>query len=87
MWLAQMVAAKTTHGRYAVSGAPQRVAQRCVRMLMVRNALTAEATMLPEYLPAGMATPLDMVPEELMPPKHPSQMAFKGCRRRHRTTA
>ena len=76
--LARMVAAKTTHGRFAISGAPQRLAQRFVWTFMVRARLTAEATMLREYLPAGMAARLDSTPEELMPPKHPSQVAFEA---------
>ena len=37
--LARMVAAKTTHGRYAMSGAAQRQAQRYVRTLIVRTGL------------------------------------------------
>ena len=76
--LARMVAAKTTHGRFAISGAPQRLAQRFVWTFMVRARLTAEATMLREYLPAGMAARLDSTPDELMPPKHPSQVAFEA---------
>jgi hypothetical protein len=40
--LARMVAAKTTHGRDAMSGAPKRLAQRCVRTLIVRIGLTTE---------------------------------------------
>jgi hypothetical protein len=78
-----MVAAKTTHGRYAMSEAPKRLAQRCVRTLIVRIGLTAEATQLRGYLPAGMAARLDMMPEELMAPKHPSQVAFEAL---HATT-
>ena len=54
------------------------MAERCVRTLMVRNALTAEATILQEYLPPGMAARLDRVPAELLPPKHPSQVAFEA---------
>jgi hypothetical protein len=63
--LARMVAAKTTHGRFAVSGAPKRLAQRFVRTLCERIALTDDATMLQAYLPAGMAARLDSAPEEL----------------------
>ena len=76
--LARMVAAKTTHGRFAMSGAPQRLAQRFSWTFMMRARLTFEATMLREYLPAGMAARLDTVPAELMPPKHPSQVAFEA---------
>ena len=76
--LARMVAAKTTHGRYAMSEAPKRLAQRCVRTLIVRIGLTAEATQLRGYLPAGMAARLDTAPEELNAPKHPSQVAFEA---------
>ena len=47
--LARMVAAKTTHGRTAMSGAPQRLAQRCVRTFNARARLTAEATELRAY--------------------------------------
>ena len=75
--LARMVAAKTTHGRTAMSGAPQRLAQRCVRTFIARARLTAEATELRAYLPAGMAARLDRVPDELIAPKHPSQVAFE----------
>ncbi len=76
--LARIVAAKTTHGRFAMSGAPQRLAQRFVRTFLVRARLTAEATMVREYLPDGMAARLDSAPAELMPPKHPSQVAFEA---------
>ncbi len=34
--------------------------------------------MLQEYLPAGMAARLDTAPEELLAPKHPSQVAFEA---------
>jgi len=44
--LARMVAAKTAHGRYAMSGSPKRLAQRWVRTLNVRIRLTAAATLL-----------------------------------------
>ena len=73
-----MVAAKTTHGRFAMSGAPKRLAQRFVRTFLVRARLTAKATILRAYLPAGMAARLDSVPEALLPPKHPSQVAFEA---------
>ncbi len=76
--LARMVAAKTTHGRFAVSGAPKRLDWRFARTVVARIRLTAEATMLQEYLPAGMAARLDSVPEELLAPKHPSQVAFEA---------
>ncbi len=73
-----MVAAKTTHGRFAMSGAPKRLAQRFVRTLCARIALTDDATLLQAYLPAGMAARLDAAPEELGAPKHPSQVAFEA---------
>ncbi len=76
--LARMVAAKTTHGRFAVSGAPKRLDWRFARTVVARIRLTAEATMLQAYLPAGMAARLDSVPEELLAPKHPSQVAFEA---------
>ena len=79
--LARMVAAKTTHGRFAMSGAPGRLAQRFVWTFMMRAGLTAEATMLQAYLPAGMAARLDSAPDELLPPKHPSQVAFEALAR------
>jgi hypothetical protein len=73
-----MVAAKTTHGRYAMSGAPNRLAQRSVRTLIQRIALTDKAMLLRAYLPAGMAARLDSAPEELRSPKHPSQVGFEA---------
>ncbi len=76
--LARMVAAKTTHGGYAASGAPARALYRWARTLNVRIMLTAEATRLQAYLPPGMAARLDMVPEALISPKHPSQVAFEA---------
>ena len=76
--LARMVAAKTAHGRYAMSGSPKRLAQRWVRTLNVRIRLTAAATLLRPYLPAGMAARLDAAPEALRAPKHPSQVAFEA---------
>jgi hypothetical protein len=76
--LARMVAAKTTHGRYAMSGAPKRQAQRRDRTLVRRMALTCTATQLLAYLPAAMAARLDAAPEELKAPKHASQMAFEA---------
>ncbi len=76
--LARMVAAKTTHGRFAVSGAPKRLDWRFARTVVTRIRLTAEATMLQEYLSPGMAARLDSVPEELLAPKHPSQVAFEA---------
>ncbi len=76
--LARMVAAKTTHGRYAMSGAAERQAQRYVRTLIVRTGLACTATLLRGYLPAGMAARLDAAPEALQAPKHPSQVAFEA---------
>ena len=81
--LARMVAAKTTHGRYAMSGAAERQAQRYVRTLIVRTGLACTATLLRAYLPAGMAARLDAAPEALQAPKHPSQVAFEAL---HATT-
>jgi hypothetical protein len=81
--LARMVAVKTTHGGYAMSGAPKRQAQCCVRMLIVRIGLACTATRLRAYLPAAMAARLDMAPEELRAPKHPSRVAFEAL---HATT-
>ena len=81
--LARMVAAKTTHGRYAMSGAPQRQAQLHVRTLIVRTGLACTATLLRAYLPAEMAARLDAAPEALQAPKHPSQVAFEAL---HATT-
>jgi hypothetical protein len=78
-----MIAAKTTHGNYAMSGAPKRQAQLRVRTLIVRCGLTCTATQLQAYLPAEMAARLDAAPEELKPPKHPSQVAFEAL---HATT-
>jgi hypothetical protein len=62
--LARMIAVKTTHGRFAMSGAARRLAQSSVRTLVQRIALTDQATQLRAYLPAGMAARLDAVPEE-----------------------
>ena len=76
--LARMVAAKTKHGRYAMTGMPKRQAQRWARALIVRIRLTAAATLLRPYLPAGMAARLDAAPEALRAPKHPSQVAFEA---------
>jgi hypothetical protein len=76
--LARMVAAKTTHGSYAMSGAAKRLAQLYVRTLIVRTRLVCTATRLRAYLPAGMAARLDAAPEALKAPKHPSQVAFEA---------
>ncbi len=76
--LARMVAAKTMHGRFAAGEAPKRLAQRFVRTLCARIALTDDATMLQAYLPAGMSARLDSAPAELGAPKHPSQVAFEA---------
>ena len=57
--LARIVAAKTTHGRYGMAAAPKRLAQRYVRTLITRIALTDAATQLRAYLPAGMAARLE----------------------------
>ena len=81
--LARMIAAKTTHGRYAMSGAAQRTQQRYFRALLVRNRLTCAAHLLRPYLPAEAAARLETVPAELLPPKHPSQVAWEAL---HATT-
>ena len=81
--LARMIAAKTTHGRYAMRGAAQRTAQRYVRALVVRTRLVCAAHRLRPYLPAEMAARLETVPAELMPPKHPAQVAWEAL---HATT-
>ena len=80
--LARIVAAKTTHGRYGMAAAPKRLAQRYVRTLITRIALTDAATQLRAYLPAGMAARLEAAPEELRAPKHPSQVAFDALNAR-----
>ncbi len=76
--LARMVAAKTTHGRFATSSALGRLRQRHARTLIDRIRLTDAASRLQVYLPAGMAARLDVGPEELRAPKHPSQEAFEA---------
>ncbi len=81
--LARMIAAKTTHGRYAISGAAQRTEQRYFRALAVRTRLTCLAHRLRPYLPAEAAARLETVPMELLPPKHPSQLAWEAL---HATT-
>ena len=78
-----MIAAKTTHGRYAMSGAAQRTQQRYFRALLVRTRLTCAAHRLRAYLPAEAAARLETVPAELLPPKHPSQLAWEAL---HATT-
>jgi len=75
---ARTVAAHTTHGWFAESGAPKRALQRYTRSLIVRIDLTDRATLLQEYLPPGMARRLDEAPPELHAPKHPSQVAFEA---------
>jgi len=55
-----------------------RLVQRCVRTLIVRITLTAEATLWRACLPRGMAARLNAVPEELRAPKHTSQVAFEA---------
>jgi hypothetical protein len=75
--MARMIAAKTTHGRFAVSGAPERAAQLYVRTVIVRNHVLCTATRLRAYLPPVMAARLELGPPELKTPKHPSQVAFE----------
>jgi hypothetical protein len=81
--MARMIAAKTTHGRYAVSSEPQRAAQLYVRAVVVRGRVLCTATRLRAYLPPEMAARLELGPPELKAPKHPSQVAFE---RLHATT-
>ncbi len=81
--LARMIAAKTTHGRYAMSGAAQRTAQRYFRALVVRTRLLCMAHRLRPYLPAEAAARLETAPAELKAPKHPSQVAWEAL---HATT-
>jgi hypothetical protein len=78
--MARMIAAKTTHGRFAVSGAPERAAQLYVRTVIVRNHVLCTATRLRAYLPPVMAARLELGPSELRAPKHPSQVAFERLR-------
>ena len=75
---ARTVAAHTTHGWFAASGAPKRALQRYMRSLVLRIDLTDRATLLQEYLPPEMARRLDLAPPELHGPKHPSQVAVEA---------
>jgi len=75
---ARTVAAHTTHGWFAASGAPKRALQRYMRSLVLRIDLTDRATLLQEYLPPEMARRLDLAPPEPPGPKHPSQVAFEA---------
>ena len=74
-----MVAANTTHGRYGMAGAAQRVEQRFVRTLLVRSRLLGTATRLERYLAPVMAARLARDPAELRAPKRPSQVAFEAA--------
>ena len=74
--MARMTAAHTTHGKYAMVGAPQRAEQRYIRTLIVRSRLTCAAKRLQAHLPPGMAARLALDPPELKAPMHPSQVAF-----------
>jgi hypothetical protein len=78
--MARMIAAKTTHGRFAVSGAAERAAQLYIRTVIVRNHVLCTATRLRAYLPPVMAARLELGPSELRAPKHPSQVAFERSR-------
>ena len=72
-----MIAAKTTHGKYAGASAPRRAEWRYVRAFTARIRLSTAAFDLQAYLPPAMATRLDQCPAELSAPKHPSQVAFE----------
>jgi hypothetical protein len=78
--MARMIAAKTTHGRFAVSGAAEREAQIYIRTVIVRNHVLCTATRLRAYLPPVMTARLELGPPELKTPKHPSQVAFERSR-------
>src|ERR1700677_993746 len=52
--MARMVAANTTHGTYAVTGAPQRAKQRYIWTLNVRSRLLNAAIRLKAFLPPEM---------------------------------
>jgi hypothetical protein len=77
--MARMTKANTTHGRFAVSGAPRRATHRYVRTMIVRSRLLALANELQAHLPPQMAARLDQDPPELHAPKHPSQVAFEAA--------
>ena len=82
--MARMIAAKTTHGKYAGASAPRRAEWRYVRAFTARIRLSTTAFDLQAYLPPAMATRLDQCPPELSAPKHSSQVAFE---KRQATTA
>ena len=82
--MARMIAAKTTHGKYAGASAPRRAEWRYVRAFSARIRLSTTAFDLQAYLPPAMATRLDQCPPELSAPKHSSQVAFE---KRQATTA
>ncbi len=74
--MARMIAAKTTHGRYAMSGAPKRATQLYGRAVVARILLAAAATRLWAYLPPGMAARGVHGLLELSVPIHPSNLPF-----------
>ena len=82
--MARMIAAKTTHGKYAGASAPRRAEWRYVRAFTARIRLSTTAFDLQAYLPPAMATRLDQCPPELSAPKHPSQVVLE---KRQATTA
>ncbi len=81
--LARIVAAKTTHGRYAMSGAAERGERRHFRTVNARVGLLGAATEVRAYLPAKLAARLNAGAGALRAPKHPSQVAFEAL---HATT-
>ncbi len=73
---ARMIAAKTTHGRYAVSGAPRRLGLVFGRTVVARILLASAAVRLWAYLPPAMAALGARGLLELGAPIHPSNLPF-----------
>jgi hypothetical protein len=73
--MARMVAAKTTHGRHGLAGAPKRAAVIAVRRAIVRGRLLCAASDLRVYLPAAMAARLALPVPELAASPHWSHLA------------
>ena len=71
-----MIAAKTTHGRYAVSGAPKRAKQLYGRAVVARILLASAAVRLWAYLPPAMKARGPQGLLELSAPIHPSNLPF-----------
>jgi hypothetical protein len=74
--MARMIAAKTTHGRYAVSGAPKRAKQLYGRAVVARILLASAAVRLWAYLPPAMKARGPQGLLELSAPIHPSNLPF-----------